>query len=347
MMVLRRRIRATWHSLWPLLLVLGACRPQTPAAPDLLQDVVERGPLRLTVAAGPRNPAVGDVISVTVAVETPEDFLVALPTVQDFGELPARLTDTPDPRPGATGLVWRRSFEIDALVSGPVKVPALTARYGRRSDPAESQPVLDSELVSNALKLDVSSALTDKDRPEQPRDITGALLPPKPPMPLWMRITLAAGTAVLLVGVWRAYRALRRWLLRPAPPILPEVWALRALADLAGGDWFERGRMREYYYRLTEVVRSYIERKFGLAAPEMTTEEFLAVLARDRRAVPYDAARLRQFLEACDIVKYAAWEPRREDAEAGLATARAFVHATAAAQPRAADPARDTGGPPA
>lgn len=347
MMVLRRRIRATWHSLWPLLLVLGACRPQTPAAPDLLQDVVERGPLRLTVAAGPRNPAVGDVISVTVAVETPEDFLVALPTVQDFGELPARLTDTPDPRPGATGLVWRRSFEIDALVSGPLKVPALTARYGRRSDPAESQPVLDSELVSNALKLDVSSALTDKDGPEQPRDITGALLPPKPPMPLWMRITLAAGTAVLLVGVWRAYRALRRWLLRPAPPILPEVWALRALADLAGGDWFERGRMREYYYRLTEVVRSYIERKFGLAAPEMTTEEFLAVLARDRRAVPYDAARLRQFLEACDIVKYAAWEPRREDAEAGLATARAFVHATAAAQPRAADPARDTGGPPA
>jgi len=340
MTIRRRHIRTARHSLWPLLLVLGACRPQTPAAPDRLQDVVERGPLRLTVVAGPHNPAVGDVISVTVAVETPEDFLVALPTVQDFGELPVRLTDTPDPRPGATGLVWRRAFEIDALVSGPLEVPALTARYGRRSDPAESQPALDSELVSSVLTIEVRSALTDQDRPEQPRDITGALLPPKPPMPLWMRITLAAGAVVLLIGAWRAFRALRRWMLRPAPPILPEVWALRALADLAGGDWFERGRMREYYYRLTEVVRSYIERKFGLAAPEMTTEEFLAVLARDRRAVPYDAERLRQFLEVCDFVKYAAWEPRREDAEAGLATARAFVHATAAASP----PSGATGG---
>jgi hypothetical protein len=119
--------------------------------------------------------------------------------------------------------------------------------------------------------------------------------------------------------------------MRPPPPILPEVWALRALAELASYDWVEYARVREYYYRLTEIVRSYVERKFGLAAPDRTTEEFLGMLARRRSALPYDAQRLRDFLEACDVVKYAALEPRREDADGALATARAFVHATAAA----------------
>ena len=78
-------------------------------------------------------------------------------------------------------------------------------------------------------------------------------------------------------------------------------------------------------------MRGYIERKFALAAPEMTTEEFLLTLARDRGALPYDSGRLRDFLEVCDLVKYAAVRPARDDAEQVLGTARAFVHATAAA----------------
>ncbi|RMF81630.1 MAG: hypothetical protein D6744_06940 [Planctomycetota bacterium] len=107
--------------------------------------------------------------------------------------------------------------------------------------------------------------------------------------------------------------------------------AMRELAELSSGDHFERGAVREFYYRLSEIVRVYIERKFGLAAPEMTTEEFLVRLARDRSAVPYDADRLRAFLEECDRVKYAAYEPRREDGEQSISAARAFVDATAAA----------------
>jgi hypothetical protein len=99
---------------------------------------------------------------------------------------------------------------------------------------------------------------------------------------------------------------------------------------LASYDWVDRGRAREYYYRLTEIVRQYIERKFGIAAPEMTTEEFLNMLARDHGALPCQPDPLRYFLEACDYVKYAALQPRRDDAEGALATARSFVHATAA-----------------
>jgi len=125
-------------------------------------------------------------------------------------------------------------------------------------------------------------------------------------------------------------RGIIRWRSRPPPPIAPEIWALQALDALGTEDWFVRGEQREFYYRLNEIVRRYIELKFSLAAPDMTTQEFLAMLSRRERALPYDADRLRTFLEACDYVKYAAAEPGPDEAASVMATARAFIHATAA-----------------
>ena len=316
--------------------VVTGCRRPAPATPEAALQTVERGPLRLTVAATPREPLVGDVVRVDVTFEAPEDYVAALPSEGDFGPLGARQVDSPDPRPGASGLVWRRSFTLSPPVSGSLEIPALTAKYGRRSGPTDTHPAPESELVSESLKLEVRSALTQADDPSRPRDITGALLPPRPPRPAWQWALLAAVILLATAGLWAAYRAWRRWSSRPPPPVLPEVWALRALSELAAYDWFAKDEFREYYYRLTEIVRSYVERKFCVAAPEMTTEEFLAMLARDRRTLPYDADRLRDFLEACDFVKYAALTPRRDDAEGALATARAFIHATAASASRPA-----------
>jgi hypothetical protein len=292
---------------------------------------MERGPLKLTVEAGPKTAVVGDVVTVTIRAAAPAEYVLALPEEKDFGDLAAHTTATPDPQPGTSGMLWRRVFEVQPLVSGTLEIPALTAKYGRKASSAETQPALDGELVSNALKLEIRSVLTDRDNPQQPRDITGTLLPPKPPLPWWLKALVAIAAVGVVGGLYAGYRVLRRRALRPPPPILPEVWALRALSELERTDWFDVARVREYYYRLTEVVRRYIELKFGLAAPEMTTEEFLVSLAHDGPGLPYETGRLRSFLEACDFVKYAASQPTREDGEQVLGTARAFVQTTAAA----------------
>ena len=81
----------------------------------------------------------------------------------------------------------------------------------------------------------------------------------------------------------------------------------------------------------------------------MTTQEFLRTLARNRSALPYDPERLRAFLEACDIVKYAAYRPLPKDAEEAMRAARAFINATAIAvrqtgAPRAGDGDRKPSG---
>jgi len=326
-----------------LLLLAGCHKPPPP--PDVLRTEVERGPLKLIVEAEPKEPWVGDTITLTVRVQTPDDQLVRFPAAADFGELSVTVDAAREPQPApAGGLDWRQTYSISALTGGPLQIPPTVIRYGRKPADPSARVDFTNELASASLTIPVQSALTPQDSVTQPRDITGTLALPRARWPAWRWATvIGAAVALLAATVWLA-RIIRRRLHPAPPPLLPEIWALRALAELEAREWFESGRVQEFYYRLSEIVRAYIERKFDLAAPEMTTEEFLGMLLRQRGALPYNPDRLREFLEACDVVKYAAFHPRLEDAENALRTARAFVDATAAAASAAAATQATTGG---
>jgi hypothetical protein len=312
-----------------LLALLSGCGEKPALPPDLVRDSVERGPLKFSVAAGPPVVGIADPITVTLSVETPSEYEVRFPEAGEFGGKVRNLRSEP-PAATPSGWLWTQVATIESYTAGPLEVPPLVVRYGKRlSDAAETQ--FDDELAVGTLRLEVRSALTSQDTVMSPRDITGVRLPPPRTLTAgeWALLGLSAAALTALTAL------LVRWCIRrarrPAPPIAAEVWAIHALEVLTREGLVERGQGREHYYRLTEIVRAYIERKFHLRAPEMTTEEFLTNLGRDRAALPYDAARLREFLNACDLVKYAAVQPRPEDAEDAMRTARAFVHATAAA----------------
>ncbi len=322
---------SAWLLFGLFLIAFAGCRQDTPAEPGTLTDTAERGPFSLTVEVTPKQVWVGDPITIRILVETPEDQLVQFPAGDDFGDLEIAGTDTDESRPGVEGgLVWKQTITAEAFISGVVEIPPLAIKYASKPTEPDAEPVFEHELAIDAMEIEVRSALTSQDAVFQPRDITGTLAPPRKPLgpAVWAAIVgglILAAVLLTLLIVW-----LRRLANRPAPPILPEVWALRELSRLETAGLIDRGQAKEYYYRLSEIVRKYIELKFALAAPEMTTEEFLIKLARDRGALPYDADRLRAFLEACDLVKYAAFEPHTEQAAQALGSARAFIDATAA-----------------
>ncbi len=313
-----------------LLLTLAACQRNEPAELTGLRDIVERGPLKLTTRVAPQSPLVGDEITIELTVHTPEDYSITFPDADAFGDLQVKPQDPADPHFAADGLIWRRTYALIPLLSGTLEIPPLAVTYQQKPAGAP-QPVPAQELVSSPLELEVASTLTDSDTPTDPRDITGTVTLNRPPLSPRAWVILIAAT---LIGA-ALFVLLIRWILhrqaQPPPPIPPEVSALQALADLEKQDHFARDEFREFYYGLTSIVREYVERKFKIAAPEMTTDEFLRRLTRDHTALPYETDRLGAFLEACDLVKYAASRPRSEDGQAALATARAFVQTTAAA----------------
>ena len=110
--------------------------------------------------------------------------------------------------------------------------------------------------------------------------------------------------------------------------VAPHDWAFDELRALIDEQLIEQGQVQEFFYRLSEITRMYIELRFGLMAAEQTTEEFLAD-AQSSSALSAEHKRLlADFLQACDLVKFARYEPGNEEIERAFSSTRDFVEQT-------------------
>lgn len=139
---------------------------------------------------------------------------------------------------------------------------------------------------------------------------TNDIRPIKPPVPvpnpwLWVYwiggIVIALVVAGVLLSMWRKAQARRP----KAPPVPPHVRARQKLdaALLLIGD------PRAFCIAVSDAIRVYLEERFQLRAPERTTEEFLRDLQKTSALTASQKASLAAFLEQCDLVKFAKFEP--------------------------------------
>ena len=86
-----------------------------------------------------------------------------------------------------------------------------------------------------------------------------------------------------------------------------------------------RGRYKDFYVELTMVVRRYVQRKYGIKAPHLTTEEFFAELQNSNTQTLDNSNTLRKFLESADLVKFAGVEATPEMADEATDSARGYL----------------------
>lgn len=85
-----------------------------------------------------------------------------------------------------------------------------------------------------------------------------------------------------------------------------------------------RGRYKDFYVELTMVVRRYVQRKYGIRAPHLTTEEFLRECSAAEGRIG-DTGSLKRFLESADMVKFAGVEATPEMADEATDSARSYL----------------------
>ena len=108
---------------------------------------------------------------------------------------------------------------------------------------------------------------------------------------------------------------------------LPHETALEELEAIRA-NFARTSDVKEYYVGMSDCVRHYIERVFKLKAPEMTTEEFLNSL-KDSSALSLDHKDLlKEFLNACDMVKFAKYMPTGSEIESLYTTSKRFIEET-------------------
>ncbi len=276
-------------------------------------------------------------------------------------------------------VVRRRQFELEFFLPGEYELPGATAtvlderdRRAERQDSAATPdaPANDAtggpgqppatavepdvavkaerELKTEPIKLIVSAIGDAQPTPEEL-----ATLPMPAPMELaeepaavrrrnWLLAGAVAAAVVALAAAWRWWR--RRPVEAVEVVVPPYEWAMARLAELLADDPLGRGRAQEFYYRLSAIVRGYIERRFDVAAGEMTTQEFLVAMSRDRRFGEHHRNRLEVFLLSCDMVKYALYRPSSAESDEALAAAREYIEQTrpvpdAPAEARVTEPA--------
>jgi hypothetical protein len=114
---------------------------------------------------------------------------------------------------------------------------------------------------------------------------------------------------------------------RIKPSELPHVIALRELDKLKAEKLWQQNKIKLYYTRLTEIVRTYIERRFDIMAMEQTTGEILYEF-KDREIENVNYIILEQLLNLADLVKFAKGEPLPEENTIHMENAYEFVRNT-------------------
>ena len=113
-----------------------------------------------------------------------------------------------------------------------------------------------------------------------------------------------------------------------APPLPPWEEARRRLKALEEQRHIQSGKYESYYTALSGIVRRYIEDRFHIRAPEMTTEEFIASLKHSTILNDQQKNILRSFLTAADMVKFAKHDPTPQDAQEGFHCVKELVDST-------------------
>ena len=106
------------------------------------------------------------------------------------------------------------------------------------------------------------------------------------------------------------------------------IIAMEALKRLREKKLIEQGLIKDFYYEISNIMRHYIEGRFGISAPEQTTEEFLLSISRDSVFDSKTKNLLASFLEHCDMVKYARYAPETAEIKQAFNVTRDFIEAT-------------------
>lgn len=135
------------------------------------------------------------------------------------------------------------------------------------------------------------------------RDIKAPVAIPNPWFWVWVAATVCVLAASALAG-WLWWQKKRR--LVPQVPVIPPH--IRARQKLQGALSLLHDP-RLFCILVSDTLRVYLEERFSFHAPDRTTEEFMTELHATRLLTPDQKQTLGEFLQRCDLVKFARYEP--------------------------------------
>lgn len=261
------------------------------------------GQLKATVDATEIN--IGDIVTLTLAVQYPSAAKVSLPvgnmlgewTVRNVSNIPAKPLNNDNQEVGL-------QIQLAIYKIGEFNIPALEVELIKKSGERE---VLDSQPI----KIKVDSVLTGQ-KQELKELKAQAEITPDYRFFLYLLAALASAIFLIywIIATLRKRRKVAVKEIRDSRT--PEQIARDAIQDLLSRKLVEQGLLKQYYLDLSEIVKRYIGQKLTILSLERTTEEFTRDLRQTSLPI-HDFEMIGEFLVECDLVKFAKYHPSLEE----------------------------------
>ncbi|MGQ9819061.1 MAG: hypothetical protein ACUVQ1_03955 [Candidatus Kapaibacteriales bacterium] len=214
-----------------------------------------------------------------------------------------------------------QTYTLTTFDTGFVVIPSLTLLYEKEEATGLIALRSDSIIISVvSVPIDTTQDIKDiKNIKDVPFSIWEYA-------PYFVGILLLVGFAYLVYNIIKKIK--RKKETKPELKIPPHIWAFEELKRLDTEKLWQQGRVKEYHIRLTEILRTYIERQMSIPANEMVSSEIIQAISA-RSDVSNDLAKkTKNLLEISDLVKFAKYIPLPDENTLCFKIAWEFVDST-------------------
>ena len=216
-----------------------------------------------------------------------------------------------------------QSLTITAFDSGSYYIPPVRILYQPIDDTSFREvSSIPMYLKVHTMDVDTAQAIKAIKAPIGAPLTFAEILP-------WLLVALAAA-AVIFLAIYIIRRRKNKqpiFQLRPKPVLPPYIVAINGLEALKKKKLWQAGLTKDFYTELTDILRIYIEGRYGVQAVEMTTDEIMDGM-KNTDAGSRSIEKLGKTLVLADLVKFAKEQPLPGDNDNSLSYGMDFVNET-------------------
>ena len=262
------------------------------------------------VETNTKNIKIGEQIQYKVSVETPANTPVSFPEGQTFAPLEMVKTRAADTLRDGGKYRLVKEYYLTQFDEGKYTIPSQKIRINNK------------DYFTDSLLVEVHTVAIDTLK--QPLyDIKPIQEVKKPFTSYGWILTIIAAVLLLLIVAFVYFVFIRKKkfpFLQTQKKLPPFDRAIQDLKELQNSKYLIQSQHKEYYTRLTDIVKAYLEEEVHILAKESTTDELLTKinLLQEKGKLNLNQetiTNLKRVLQTADLVKFAKNKPSDDNAE--------------------------------
>ncbi len=276
--------------------------------------------ISVTASTDTTDYMIGDHIQYSLFIKMNIDVYIINPFFRDsLKNIDVLEISDPKAEKNENGKTVTYKYVLSRFDSAQVNIPPIKIEYRTKGD-STLKFVLSNSVTFTVHRMNVAME-------EEIKDI-------KPPIRLFDYLFIIYILIALLVLVIGYFMYRKYFKNKPQSEIKVKVekiplhqLTLRKLQLLEKEELWQKGYIKEYHTKITEIIREYFEKQFGLPALERTSTESLKLLSKHPEGVKVlDIT--AQFFSNADLVKFAKFTPLETVNREMMSQAKEIVNRT-------------------